>query len=140
MIKKLFLVSVMAGALTLGAVQANAQRGFKDDPSGANGRYQIFKDKKGNIWRLDTRSGNMVACKFVDGTMLCGSEDEAVKRGDTSYQEYQKEQRRKRAQERRDKQLEREQELAFVERVMTMVMDFIRSMAAMERETNGNSY
>lgn len=42
------------------------------------GNYQIVKTEDGNIWRMDTRTGEIVMCHAESGRMVCASSGEKV--------------------------------------------------------------
>jgi len=90
--------------------------------------YQIVKATADTVWRLNTQTGAIAACRFVGGVMECANEQTAVVRDKTDYQTYRNEQRQREMQER-------EEDLAFMERMFNMAMKFIRSFIELEKET-----
>jgi len=120
--KYLMLIAALCLFASL-PLQAKAeQKADCDNP------YQIVKATADTLWRLNTKTGAIAACRFVDGVMECGSEQTAVVRDKSNYKDYRDEQRL------REKQ-EREEELAFMERVFEMFMKFVRSFIELEKET-----
>lgn len=92
----------------------------------APGRYQIVKATETTAWRMDTQTGEIVACRFSGTAMICGSTEDAVKRGKTSYQDYKSE----KAAERK---AAREEDLAFMEKVFELFKGFVSFFMEQER-------
>ena len=115
----------LAGFAFLAAFPLHAKADQKAD---CNNPYQIVKATADTLWRLNTKTGAISACRFVEGVMECASEQTAVVRYKSDYKSYRDEQRQQEKQER-------EEELAFMERIFEMGMKFIRSFIELEKET-----
>jgi hypothetical protein len=89
------------------------------------GRYQIMKATETTVWRLDTKTGEIVACQFEGSAMVCGSTDKAITRDKTTYDQY-------KAEKNADRQARQAEELAFFEKLV----DIFKSLVAffMEQE------
>lgn len=42
------------------------------------GNFQIVKTDDGNVWRMDTRTGEIVMCRAESGRMVCASSGEDI--------------------------------------------------------------
>ena len=114
--------TLLASAAILAAATGSAPAA----EDGAAGRFQIVKSTESTAWRLDTQTGEIVACRFNGDAMVCGSTDAAVSRGKTSYEDYKKE-------KAADRQAMREEELAFMERVIEMFKSVVAFFMEQER-------
>ena len=90
------------------------------------GRYQIVKSTEATAWRLDTVTGEIVACRFEGDAMLCGSTETAVTREKTTMKEY-------KAEKTAERKAIREEELAFMERVIEMFKSVVGFFMEQER-------
>lgn len=115
-------LAIMALLLLLPFPAAAEQTSECDNP------YQIVKASADTVWRLNRQTGAIAACRFVNGVMECANEQTAVVRDKTDYQTYRDEQRQLEKQNR-------EEELAFIERVFEMAMKFFRSFIQLEKES-----
>lgn len=99
-----------------------------EQPPDCESPYQIVKANADTVWRLNRQTGAIAACRFVNGVMECANEQTAVVRDKTDYQSYREEQRQLEKQNR-------EEDLAFIERVFEMAMKFFRSFIELEKES-----
>ncbi|MEO5335847.1 MAG: hypothetical protein H7841_02990 [Magnetospirillum sp. WYHS-4] len=90
------------------------------------GRYQIMKATETTAWRLDTKTGEIVACRFEEAGMVCGSTETAVARGKTSYQDY-------KAEKEADRKTRQAEELAFFERVIGIFKSLVAFFMEQEK-------
>lgn len=110
-------------ALLLCAAPALAQT---DAPPAAAGRYQIVKATETAVWRLDTQTGEVVACRFEGAEMVCGSTATAVTGEKTSLKDY-------KAGKAAERRAEREEELAFFEKVIEIFKKLIAFFIEQDR-------
>ncbi len=120
-----YSIALLALALS---ILTSAQAGAKSENSDCQSPYQVVKATADTVWRLNTQTGAIAACRFVGGVMECANEQTAVVRDKTDYRTYRDEQRQREMQER-------EEDLAFMERMFNMAMKFIRSFIELEKET-----
>ena len=120
------MARISALFLLLLALAATAPVSAADAPAeeGA-GRYQIMKATETTVWRLDTKTGEIVACQFEGTAMICGSTDKAITRDKTTLEQY-------KAEKKADRQAQQAEELAFFEKLV----DIFKSLVAffMEQE------
>lgn len=94
----------------------------------ACGRFEILKATESVVWRLDRETGEIAACQFRDGALVCGSSSKAVERTGVAYADLQK----ARKEERQEKQ---EEKMAMLDKFL----EIFRSILGMVKEMEGAS-
>lgn len=110
-------------ALLLLAAPALAQ---SEAPAAAGGRYQIVKATESAVWRLDTQTGEVVACRFEGTEMVCGSTATAITREKTSFKDY-------KAEKEAERRAQREDDLAFFEKAIDIFKKLVAFFMEQER-------
>ena len=122
----LLMTTGLAFSLILGPAQAET-----DCPKGES-VYQIVKSTEDTAWRLNTRTGEIVACRFDGQAMVCGSTETAVVRPQGSYEDLKQEKK----QDRADKMAE---EMAMFDRFLAMAKSLLAMVMEFEEKRSGGS-
>jgi hypothetical protein len=78
------------------------------------GRFEILRANEDTLWRLDTASGEISACRFAEATLVCGSSE-----GGQVAPEVQRQLQREAERQRRT------DELDFAERIFGLFQRFV---------------
>lgn len=96
--------------------------------------FQIVKATDSRVWRLNKQTGEMAVCSLDGEQLICTSSANAIEVPKQSYGDRQAAKQRSMEAEKRRREEQRKNDMAFLDRVIEAVRSLVS--ASMEREAN----
>ena len=93
------------------------------DAAGA-GNFQVLRTDDGNVWRMDTRTGEIVMCHAEGGRMVCASSGEEIARSSSTPEDLEAARARAAREEEASRVARIERMMGMFERMLEMVQSY----------------